>query len=384
MEGTKKVILNIETSRAYGRGLLHGINVYSIAEGSWSFYQVAGGRDRGLPNLADWGADGAIVRETKDTDKVLSMEVPTVVCVDKNVTSHADITLTTDQQQIAQLAAHHFLERKFKNFAFSGPNRLWWVQERGEHFSKAVADAGFKADVFEHSTPSGKLTWSKAQTRMVQWLQSLPKPVALMAANDDHSQYIVEACKVAGLAVPSEVAVLGVDNDTMVCEFTRPSLSSVHLDTQCAGYHAAELLDKLMRGETVDQREIKVAATHVAARASTDIMAIEDSLVAEAIQYIRSHCRDLVQVSDVADAVSISRSVLDRRFRKAFGSSVQKEIRRLRVEQIAKLLIETDMSITQISMAMHFTGIEHIGRYFKKEMGLSPLQYRKQHKGVTV
>ena len=113
-------------------------------------------------------------------------------------------------------------------------------------------------------------------------------------------------------------------------------------------------------------------------------MAIEDPLVAEAMQYIRYHTREQIQVSDVADAVYISRSVLDRRFRKAFGRSVQKEIRRLRVEQIAKLLIETDMSITQISMAMHFTGIEHIGRYFRKEMGMNPLQYRKQHKGVTL
>jgi LacI family transcriptional regulator len=382
MEGTKKVILNIETSRAYGRGLLNGIHVYSIAEGAWSFYQVVGGRERGLPNLADWGADGAIVRESRDTEKVLSMGIPTVVCVDTHVTSQADITLTTDQQQIA--AAEHFLERKFKHYAYSGQSRLWWAKQRGEHFSQAVADAGFKVDMYEHAAPAGKLTWSRAQSRMVQWLHSLPKPVALMAANDDHGQYIIEACKVAGLAVPSEVAVLGVDNDTMVCEFTRPSLSSVHLDTQCAGYHAAELLDQLMRGETVDPREIKVAATHVADRASTDIMAIEDALVAEAVQYIRSHTREQIQVSDVADAVSISRSVLDRRFRKAFGSSVQKEIRRLRVEQIAKLLIETDMSITQISMAMHFAGIEHIGRYFRKEMGMSPLQYRKQHKGVTV
>lgn len=384
MDGIKKVILNIETSRAYGRGLLYGINVYSIAVGSWSFYQVSGGRERGLPSLSDWGADGAIVRETKDTHKVLSLGIPTVVCVDAHVASNADITLTTDQAEIAHLAAEHFLERKYKNFAFSGPSRSWWVQERELHFSKAIADAGFKTAVFEHSAPAGKLTWSKAQSRTVQWLRSLPKPVALMAANDDHGQYIIECCKVAGLLVPGEIAVLGVDNDTMVCEFTMPSLSSIHLDTKCAGYHAAELLDKLMRGEKCDGRQIKVPATHVVERASTDIMAIEDSLVAEAMHYIRSHSRDLIQVGDVAEAVSISRSVLDRRFRKAVGKSVQKEIRRLRAGRIAKLLIETDMSITQISMAMNFAGIEHVGRYFKEEMGLSPLQYRKLHKGVTV
>ena len=113
-------------------------------------------------------------------------------------------------------------------------------------------------------------------------------------------------------------------------------------------------------------------------------MAVDDPLVAQALDYMRNRARDLIQVQDVADAVCISRSVLDKRFRKVFGRSVQKEIRRLRIEQIVKMLIETDMSITHIAHAMHFTGIEHIGRYFRKEMGTSPLRYRKLHKGVTI
>lgn len=384
MGNIKRVILHIETSTAFGRGLLHGINIYSIAMGSWLFYQTVGGRERGLPNLTDWGADGAIVRESRGLGKVMSLNIPTVVSVDKSKEVDANIILTTDQAQIADFAAKHILERKFKNFAFSGPSRLWWANERGKHFSKAVADAGFETNVYNHSTPSGKLTWSKAQSRMVEWLKFLPKPVAIMAANDNHGQYIIECCKVAGLLVPGDVAVLGVDNDTMICEFTGPSLSSINLDAKCAGYHAAESLDKLMRGEKCNDREIVVKATHVVTRASTDIMAIKDLLVIQAIQYIRSHPRELIQVRDVAEAVSISRSVLDKRFRKALGSSVLKEIRRLRAEQIAKMLIETDMTITRIAISMNFTGIEHIGRYFKREMGVSPLQYRKDHKDVTI
>ncbi|MGV7224982.1 MAG: DNA-binding transcriptional regulator [Nitrospinales bacterium] len=385
MDGFKKVILNIETSRAYGRGLLYGIHVYSLSKDNWSFYQVSGGKNRGLPNLSDWGADGAIVRETMDIEDVMSFGIPTVVSLDTNSNiSEADITLSTDQAEIAQLAANHFLERKFKNFAFSGPTKFWWSKERGEHFSKAITDADFAVDIYDHLEPEGKLTWSKAQSRMVEWLKFLPKPVAIMAANDDHGQYIIEACKVAGLMVPSDIAVLGVDNDTMVCEFTRPSLSSISLDTKCAGYRAAELLDNLMNGQDIDQREIKVNATHVVSRASTDIMAVDDKVVANALQYMRSHSRELIQVCDVAEAVSVSRSVLDRRFRKAFGKSVQKEICRLRIERIVRMLIETDMSITQIAIAMNFSGIEHIGRYFKNEMGMSPLRYRKAHKGVTI
>mgnify|MGYP000070601683 CR=1 FL=1 len=382
MTGLKKIILDIETSRAYGRGLLYGIKMYSIAKGSWTFYQVVGGREHGLPSLANWGADGAIIRESGHIEKVLSLNIPTVVCVDQSRKVAADIILSTDQADIAKLAAEHFLERKYENFAFSGPSRLWWAQERADHFRKAVATAGFKTDIFMHSEPAGKLTWAKAQARMIEWLKSLPKPVAIMAANDDHGQYIIESCKVAGLNVPGDVALLGVDNDTMICEFTLPSISSINLDTKCAGYKAAELLDQLMQGEKCHERKILVKATHVVARASTDIMAIEDQLVVQAIRYMRTNYRELIRVSDVADAVAISRSTLDRRFHKAMGRSVQKEMRRIRVAQIAKMLIETDLTITQIARAMNFTGIEHLGRYFKREKGLSPVEYRKRYRLV--
>ena len=356
--------------------------MYSIAKGPWVFYQVAGGREKGLPSLVDWGADGAIVRESGHIENVLSFNIPTVVSVDQSRKVAADIILSTDQADIARLAAEHFLERNYENFAFSGHRRLWWAQERADQFRKAVAVAGFKTDIFVHSEPAGKLTWGKAQTRMIEWLKSLPKPVALMAANDYHCQYIIESCKIAELNIPGDVALLGVDNDTMICEFTLPSFSSINLDTKCAGYKAAELLDQLMQGEKCHEREILVKATHVVTRASTDMMAIEDQLVVRALGYMQRNYRELIQVSDVADAVAISRSALDRRFHKALGSSVQKEMRRIRVVQVAKMLIETDLTITQIALAMNFTGIEHLGRYFKREKGLSPLEYRKRYRLV--
>jgi len=350
MSQTKKVLLNIETSRAYGRGLLSGISMYSTVRGLWSFYHISGGMEKRIPDLADWGADGAIIRELRDTEKVLSLNIPTVICLNQAVKVSSDIIINTDQAEIAGLAAEHFLERKFKNFAFSGPKSMW----------------------------------SKVQARVIEWLKSLPKPVALMTAVDEHAQYIIESCKIAGLNVPTDVVVLGVDNDPMICEFTTPTLSSVHLDTKSAGYRAAELLDKLMRGEKCDQRKIMVRASHVAERVSTDIMAIDDQLVAQAILCIRSQSKEQIQVGDVAKAVAISRSALDRRFRKALGRSVLQEIKRIRVDQIAKMLMETDMTVSQIAMAMNFTGIEHVGRYFKSQMGISPSLYRKKRKGEAI
>ena len=379
----KKVILNIETSLAYGRGLLNGIKMYSISKGDWSFYITYGGIQKDVPTLADWGADGAIVRGSKYSEKILSLNIPTAVCVHESKNVNADVTITTDAAEIARLAAAYFKKRKYENYAFSGQTLNWWGKDRSDCFCQAIADAGFKTDVYGYSPPTGKITWSKSQTCMIQWLKSLPKPVAIMAETDPHGLYVLECCKAAGLSVPGDVAVLGVDNDELFCEFSTPSLSSVNLDTVSAGYLAAESLDKLMSGKKIASKTIFARASHVVSRASTDMVATKDTLVGRAIEYIRNHCREVTQVGDVADAVFLSRSALDRRFHKALGKSVQKEIRRIRVEQIARMLIETDLTVTQIAMDMNFTGIEHIGRYFKKEMGAPPLEYRKKNKMVV-
>jgi LacI family transcriptional regulator len=383
MSSMKKIILNIETSTAYGRGFLHGIKMYTISKGSWFLYMTHGGMQKGVPALTDWGADGAIVRESKKYfNEILSLNIPTAVCLYKSKTVDADIVVATDAAEICGLAAEHFLKRKYENYAFSGQTLNYWGKDRRDCFCQAIADAGFKTDVYEYSPSTDKVTWSKSQTRMIQWLKSLPKPVAIMAEYDPHGLYVLECCRAAELSVPGDVAVIGVDNDELFCKFSTPSLSSVNLDTVSAGYHAAESLDKLMSGKKIASKTIFTRASHVVARASTDMVATKDTLVGRAIEYIRNHCREEIQVGDVADAVFLSRSALDRRFHKALGKSVQKEIRCIRVEQIARMLIETDLTVTQIALDMNFTCIEHIGRYFKNEMGVPPLEYRKKNKIV--
>lgn len=159
-----------------------------------------------------------------------------------------------------------------------------------------------------------------------------------MTCNDNRGKWVIEACKIAGLNVPDEVAIVGVDNDQLICDLCAPLLSSIVLNVEKAGYEAAGLLDIMMAGERATGCDIHVRPTHVAIRQSTDVLAVDDTSVASAIRFIRKHSKAVIQVNDVVNAVALSRRVLEKRFRTILGHSIHDEIRRTRVEQIIQML----------------------------------------------
>ena len=188
-----------------------------------------------------------------------------------------------------------------------------------------------------------------------------------MACNDDRGHHVLEACKIAELRVPEDVAVIGVDNDILVCEMCDPPLSSIALNTESAGYETAELLDKLMRNTEMCGQEILVAPTHVVSRHSTDIFAIKDENVVKALCFIFKNIRRKIIVEDIVKVTSLSRRSLETKFKKNLGRSIMDEVRRMRIGIISKLLIETDLSIAEICNTFSFIDMDHIARYFKKE-----------------
>ncbi|MHC4520584.1 MAG: helix-turn-helix domain-containing protein, partial [Planctomycetota bacterium] len=189
---------------------------------------------------------------------------------------------------------------------------------------------------------------------------------------------VIEACKLAELYVPDQVAVLGVDNDVLICDLADPPISSIALSTEAAGHEAAKLLDQLMSGAAMTGQEIRVRPTHIVTRMSTDMLAVTDREVAAAVRFIRRNPNRMMQVNDVVEATSVSRRVLEKRFKAVLRRSVYQEIRRIRVNYIIELLVGTDMSITEIAVKSGFDGVEHISRYFRKETGISLREYRKR------
>jgi len=373
-----KVILLLETSRAYGRGVLRGITKYSRLHGPWVFYSEPGGLEKALPKMRHWGADGIIMRDSGKGSEALKLGVPIIVSVHLKEHIKGTPFIDTNGVRIGRMPAEHLIDRGFRHFAFCGFDDLHWSRNRCENFSKRIAESGFETAIYKQPRSRAKRLWENEQAIMVHWLKSLPKPIGLMACNDDRGRHVSEACKIAGLAVPEQVAIVGVDNDELVCELSDPPLSSVALNVQKGGYEAAELMDKLMNGEKPKKQTIIIEPTHIVTRQSTDILAIEDHEVAEAVRFIRQHSKEPIRVDDVVDAVALSRRILEKRFRKILGRSVLCEIRRVRVGQIVRMLVSTNLPISYIASSLGYPSVDHFARYFRKERAMTPLAYRKK------
>lgn len=385
MAAIPKVMLLLEKSRAYSRGLLRGLAKYSRLHGPWAFYEEppfymnSGGKKRALYQMKDWGFDGIIMRDTERTQEIIAMGLPTIVTDLREEFSGSPI-IKTDDVTIGKMAAEYLLNRGFRQFAFCGFDNMFWSRDRCRGFADSITEAGFAIAFYKQPKSRIKRLPANELILMADWLKSLPKPVGLMTCNDDRGRGVIEACKMVGLHVPEQVAIIGVDNDELICDLSSPQLSSVALNLERSGYEAAELLDKLMAGkEKKTNQKILVQPTRIVTRQSTDILAIEDSEVAESVRFIRQRAREMIQVSDVAKVVSVSRRGLERRFRRVLNCSILDEIRRVRLEQVARMLIETNQSVGQIALALSFPGIEHISRFFRKETGMSPLAYRKKY-----
>jgi LacI family transcriptional regulator len=331
------------------------------------------------------GAEGAILREQvqrEQIEEVLASGVPTVVSPYTEPFPGVP-NIVSDDQAIGRLAAEYLLRRGFRQFAYCGfGDTYFWSRERGQGFCARVQEDGYEAHSYEseHRSSASMHSWEKEQPGLVEWLESLPKPVGLMACNDDRSQYVLEACKIAGLHVPEQVAILGMGNDDLVCDLAAPRLSSIAVSAEKAGYEAAALLDSLMAGKDVADQRVVGLPSHVVTRQSTDVFAVSDPYVAEALRFIHGWAgKGAIQVDDVVGAIPVSRRSLYDRFAKTLGRSVHEEIKRVRVDHLARLLVSTDLPVAQIASRLGRPDVKNLARYFKQEMGVTPLQYRRRH-----
>lgn len=378
MKKIPKVALLVETSREFGRSFLYGVARYSRTHGPWVFYRETGGLERSIPRIKNWGADAVMTRTLKHIEKLHSLDIPIIYVVHREIKDSPYPMVLTDGKNIAEMAAEHFLDRGFRLFAYCGFDSMSWSVQRGRFFCHFITNAGFDVNIYKQPPSKTLQRWENEQSLLAEWLRGLPKPVAILACNDDRGQHVIEACKMVNIKVPEQVAVLGVDNDVLVCDLCEPPLSSIALNAEKAGYDAAELLDHLMHGGKMTAQKILVEPTHIVTRRSTDILSIQDTDVAEALRFIRNNCRSQITVEDVVDALTISRRVLEKRFRKLLNRSVLEEIRKARTDAAARMLVETEMSVSQIAEKLGYTETAHLSRYFHKEKGISPIAFRKR------
>ncbi len=377
------VVLLINPSRAYTRGLLNGIAQYARLHGPWAFYRPLEYREpkfrQGLLSvLKSLKPHGILMREPPQIDEIVKLHVPTVSFPYRRETIPGVANVATDHHAIGVMAAEHFLDRGLQRFAYCGFDDWWWSRKRKGGFTETIERAGFSVHAYQLPRAKSKRTWGKELPLIAEWLKVLPRPVGLMASNDDRAELVTEACKAVDLSVPDDVAILGVDNDQTICELCTPPLSSVTLNIRKAGYDAAALLDRMIAGKATLPQTIHVKPARVVTRQSTDILAVDDPEVAAAMRYIRHFAKMNLGVDFVVAHSNVSRRVLEKRFRHTLGCSIHDKIRQVRVELATAMLTETQMTISQIACALGFSDVAHLSRYFSKAKGFSPAQYRKQ------
>lgn len=383
MKERPRVALVIETSNSYGRGLLRGIHAYVREHGPWSTYLAEQGRgDAPPPWLEGWNGAGVIARieNQRIADAIVKLKLPVVdVSAARAVPSIPWVE--TDDEAIARSAVDHLLERGFKHFAFCGDARFQWSKLRAAAMTRFLAEAGQSCHVIETSGKSrASAKPGSEESQLTTWLKKLPRPVGVLACYDIRGRQLLEICRRNNIAVPEEVAVLGVDNDELLCMLADPPLSSIAPDTHRTGYLAAQLLDRMMRGERVPSTGHLVTPLGLITRQSTDVLAIDDPHVSQAARFIREHACDGINVEDVLAHTPLSRRVLESRFKKLLRRTPHEEIQRVQLRRVEQLLKETDLPLSTIADRAGFKHTEYLSVVFKQKLGLPPSEYRAKNR----
>jgi LacI family transcriptional regulator len=370
------VALLIETSRSYGRGVLVGVRRYLSEHGPWSVYlEPRDLESQAPPWLRGWKGHGILSRtgSTALARRLQATSVPVVELRRRRFLPSAP-WIGVDNHALGDLVATHLLERGFRSFGLLALSSEDFFRERCDNFIATLRDRGFSCPVLE--APSG--SWEAQQRALVRWVRSLPKPAGIMACTDQLGFWLLDACTRAAIAVPEQIAVVGVENDEALCAMSRPPLSSVALPTERIGYEAARVLDRLMRGRPVPQRRIEIAPLGVVSRQSSDVVAVDDARLAAALRHIREHACEGIGVDDVLRAAPMSRSTLERGVRKVLGRSPADELLRVRLEAAKRLLAVTDLKLSAVAQRSGFRHAQRLCERFRAAFGETAGRYRER------
>ena len=381
-----RIAVLLESSRAFGRGVLDGLGECLRDRRHWLVYYQEGGLGELLPRwLNAWQGDGVIARiENKRMARALAqMKIPVVDILGVHAIAGVPV-VKTDHAEIARLAAQHLVERGFRSFAFCGFEGAIYSEQRREAFVQFIQHAGFPCRVFDAGEPpliairqQEGYGWAH-ERNLIEWLRQLPKPIGVMACNDVRGHQLLNAARQIDAIVPDEIAVVGVDNYETICELTIPPLSSVAQNTRRIASEAVNLLENMLNGHRPPTAPIVIKPCKLVARRSTDAMAVPDPNLKQAVRCIREKATQGIRVAEVARTAGLSRRELERRFLSAFGHSPGREILNVQIHVVKSLLTETDWPLYRIAEKAGFAHAEYLNVAFKRRTGLTPRGYRVQ------
>lgn len=367
---------------------VRGVMDYGERHGGWTLTTSppsligAGEETLTLDSLRGWPGHGAIaaILNQAHVRSARRLRIP-VVNLAATLRETGIPRVMPDHYGMGRLAAEHLLERGLRRLAYYGVQGFWFSELRGRGFADRAAQAGATCDVLEVPRSAGRwANWQKRTELLARWLEQLRPPVGLLAMQDYRARAVIEECDRLGLQIPHDVAVVGMENDPTLCEFCRPTLSSVSRNAWHLGYETAVMLDRLMDGQPAPD-DVLVPSDGVVGRQSTDTIAVDDPQLAAAVHFIHDHLREPFGIERVVEATTISRRQLETRFRRLLGCSPHDYLTRKRIELAKQILAEGGrVKLHHVANATGFPSVERMRLAFKRLTGTTPLEFRTNQK----
>lgn len=375
-----KVILLIDCASEFDRKLMRGIMKYSKGNGPWLFYRmpsnIYSGNDREeqvIKWAKKWKADAIIGRWNETKASLLAeLDIP-VVLQNNRSRSNVYSNLTGDYEGTGKMAAEYFRKKFFINYAYYGVKDIIWSEERYLGFKSEVLKE--KSNFFEYKEDPNN---EEDRDKIMTWLKSLPPKTALFCCDDAHALFITETCRMMGIGIPDDIAVLGVDDDDLLCDISDPPISSIQLEVEEGGYQACRLLHQRLLSKSEKPFNISIKPTGIKERLSTSVFNISDSHALNIIRYISDNYMNDISIADILANATLSRRSIEMKFKNATGQTIYQYLISMRIEHLAYMLITTNRSPSELAYEVGFRDLSNIFRTFKKYKGCTVSEYRRR------
>lgn len=385
-----RVLIISDFTESFSHKLLAGLVEYSRRKEQWIVRRMPPEYKAqiGIPGVIrvakEWEID-AVIGQFEPTDDLGLFAENGIIAIAQDYKKKFSTVpnITGDYLGTGRMAARLFLDRGFRNFGFFGFNDVCWSDERCEGFRREIEAAGFGSSFYAYRMQEIDMVWYYQRNRLREWLQMIPKPIAIMACDDNQGSNLIEACHSAGIRIPSEVSVMGVDNDEVLCSLGSATLSSIQMDIERGGWETAALIERLVADPKAPAEDIVLKPVKIVGRMSTAAFATDDQQILKALLFIHRNALKKISVSDVMTEAALSRRLLERRFKSVTGKTLYEYITDQKLKHFAEQLQETDEQVINIALSMGENDTKSISRRFKQLYGCTPLQWRerkrKQH-----
>ena len=327
----------------------------------------------------EWRADVVIAQFDPDDDVTLFRKNGIVALAQDYIAKFNTIpNITGDYARTGAMAAEYFLSKGYANFGFFGYNGVCWSDERCEAFRSRIEKSVGGGRFYMYDGQNIDNMWYYDQSELTAWLNGLPKPIAIMTCDDNQGNILLQACELCGINVPFDVAIMGVDNDEILCNMSNPSMSTINVDIERGGAATAAMAERMVKDPSYMGEDIVLQPLSVVERVSSSLFATNDKEVLMALRYIHANIDTKISVSDILSCVPISRRLLENRFKKMTGMTIYNYISIQRIERFALLLISSNDSITDIAARLDEYDTKSISRRFKDLKGCTPTEFRKK------